>query len=161
MTSPEEGTESSNWLFTPGKRVLLLKNEIFAQNCLLDPKLYGGPQLSRQIQIHRSKLKIHRGKLKFTTANCKFAMANSNSPRQIQIHHGKFKFATANSNSPRKIQTRHGKFKFTTANLKSLLIALFATGVGLLIGGFGLVLVIRASFGGGLRGLGLLGFGGG
>ena len=44
--------------------------------------------------------------------------ANSNSPRQIKIHHGKFKFTAANSNSPRQIQIRHGKFKFTTANLK-------------------------------------------
>ena len=47
--------------------------------------IYGGPQLSRQIQIHC-------GKFKFTTAN-------SNSLRQIQINHGKFKFTAANSNS--------------------------------------------------------------
>ena len=109
------------------------------------------------------KIKIHHGKLKFTGAN-------SNSPRQIQIHHrkfkihrGKFKFTTTNSNSPRQIQIHHrkfkihhDKFKFTTANSKSLLTVRFATGVGLVLGGFGLVLVVRASFCGGLRGL--LGF---
>ena len=64
----------------------------------------------------------------------KFFTANSNSPRQIQIHHSKFKI-------------RHGKFKFTrTANSKSLVIARFATGVGLVLGGFGLVLVVCTSF---------------
>ena len=98
------------------------------------------------------------GKLKFTTANLKFEFttANSNSPRQIQIRHGKFKFTTANlkfttanSISSRQIQIRHGKFKFTTANSKSLLTVRFATGVGLVLGGFGLVLVVRASFCGG------------
>ena len=78
--------------------------------------MYGGPQLSRQIQIHR-------GKFKFTTAG-------SNSPRQIQIRHGKFKFTTAN-------------LKFTAANSKSLLSVRFAIGVGHVLG---LVLVVRASF---------------
>ena len=73
---------------------------------------YGGPKLSRQIQIYHSKFKIHRG-----------------------------------------------KFKFTTANLNSLLTVRFAAGVGLVLGGFGLVLVVRAGFCGGLRNL--LGFGGG
>ena len=93
------------------------------------------------------------GKLKFTTAN-------SNSLRQIKIHHGKLKFTGANSNSPWQIQIHHrkfkihrGKFKFTTANSKSLLTVRFATGVGLVLGGFGLVLVVRASFCAGLRGL--------
>ena len=46
-------------------------------------------------------------------------MANSNSPRQIQIHDGKFDFATANPNSPRQIQIHDGKFDFATANPNS------------------------------------------
>ena len=65
---------------------------------------------------------------------------NSNSPRQIQIHHAKFKFTTANptslqqnkftvansnsphlnSNSPLQFQIHHGKFTFITANSNSL-----------------------------------------
>ena len=97
----------------------------FSVSVVYKSAVYGGPQLSQQI-------KIHRGKFKFTaansnsprqiqipaTANLKFTVANSNSPWQIQIHHGKFKFTTANSNSPRQIQIHHSKLKFTTANLK-------------------------------------------
>ena len=97
--------------------------------------------------------------LKFTTAN-----SNSNSPWQIQIRHGKFKFTAANSNSPWQIQIHHskfkihhGKFKFTTIDSKSLLTVRFATGVGLVLGGFRLFLVVHASFCWGLRDL--LGFG--
>ena len=60
-------------------------------------------------------------------------MANSNSPRQIQIHHSKFKI-------------HHGKFKFTTIDSKSLLTVRFATGVGLVLGGFRLFLVVHATF---------------
>ena len=116
-----------------------------------------GPQMSWQIKIHDSKFEIHHGKFKFT-------VANSNSPRQIQIHRSKFKFTTANSNSPRQIQIHHSKFKihhckfkFTTVNSKSLLTVHFATGVGLVLGGFRLFLVVHTSFCWGLRDL--LGFG--
>ena len=61
------------------------------------------------------QIRIHHVKLKFT-------IANSNSPRQIQIHHGKFKFFTgANSNSsPGQIKIHHVKLKFTTTNSNSL-----------------------------------------
>ena len=38
-----------------------------------------------------------------------FTTANSNSPQQIQIHHGKFKFTAAISNLPRQIQILHSK----------------------------------------------------
>ena len=65
-----------------------------------DDDFYGGPQLSWQIKIYRSKLE-------FTTAN-------SNSLRQIQIHRSKFKFTPANSNIPHQIQIQDGKFIFVT-----------------------------------------------
>ena len=96
----------------------------------------------------------------------KFTAANSNSPRQVQIHHSKFKihrgkckFTTANSKSLRQIKIRHGKLKFTKTTSKCLLTVRFATAVGLVLRGFGLVLVVRVCFCGELRGL--LGFGGG
>ena len=58
---------------------------------------YGGPQLSRQKQIHHGK--------------SKFTMAKASSPRQKQIHHGKSKFTTAKANHSRQKQIGHGNIK--------------------------------------------------
>ena len=70
-------------------------------------------KICAQLKAWRTMTHNCHGKLEFTKAN-------SNSPRQIQIRHGlKFTFTAANSNSPRQIQIHHGKFKFTMANSNS------------------------------------------
>ena len=71
--------------------------------------IYGGPQLSHQIQILTSKTnsphqkQIPHIKIKFTTSH------------QTQIRHSKSKIVTAKTNSPHQKQICHSKNKFLTS----------------------------------------------
>ena len=67
--------------------------------------------------------------MKILCGKLTFSVANSNSLRQIQIHHGKFKFPTANSN-------------FAPYNVSSVLWRMFSTlEVAQYIGGITSILV--------------------
>ena len=75
-------------------RKFIVKTEIE----LMITRIYGGPQLSHQIQILTSK---------------------TNSPHQNQIYHVKHKFAIAKAKSSQQKQIRHIKNKFVTAKTNS------------------------------------------
>ena len=82
--------------------------------------LYGGPQLSHQIQITRTKFKsltsnsnhLHQIQI----AHIKFKLLASNCSDQIQITCIKFKSFTLNSNRSHQIQITRIKLKLLTSN---------------------------------------------
>ena len=67
-----------------------------------DSAVYGGPQLSHQIQITHIKYKLFTSK-----TNCS---------HQIQITHIKYKILTSNTNFLHQIQIAHIKYKLLTSN---------------------------------------------
>ena len=68
----------------------------------LESDIYGGPQLSDQIQITHIKYKI--------------LTSNTNYSHQKQIAHIKYKLLTSNTKSWHQIQITHIKYKLLTSN---------------------------------------------
>ena len=84
--------------------------------------LYGGPQLSHQIQITHIKYKIAHIKYKLLTSNTNYSHQIQNCSHQIQIAHIKYKLLTSNTklltsntNCSHQIQITHVKYKLLTS----------------------------------------------